>query len=122
MTALAKKPLALLSFLFLIGVLHTQAAQVGSGPFANAKVYPNPWRIDQHGSIDMTFNGLPAGTHVKIFTISAHLVRELTADSSGTATWNRTNRSGQAVASGIYIYLLIDPQGNDSSGKLAIIK
>ncbi len=98
------------------------AGRVATSPLSGAKAYPNPWRVDRHAGMFVTFAGIPVGTHVKIFTIAAHLVKDITADSSGQALWDRTNSSGEAVASGIYIYLLIDPQGNHASGKLAIIK
>lgn len=98
------------------------AASVSTNPLAGAKAYPNPWRVDQHSNTSVTFTGMPGGSQIKIFTISAHLVRELTADSSGTIGWDRKNSAGQDVASGVYIYLIIDPQGNDTSGKIAIIK
>ncbi len=98
------------------------AANLATSPLAGAKGYPNPWRIDRHANVSITFDGMPGGTHIKIFTIAGHLVKELTTDSSGRASWDRTNSSGHSVASGVYIYLLIDPQGNDASGKLAIIK
>lgn len=115
------------SKLFLGLVLATVSAplfgaSVSTNPLAGAKAYPNPWRVDQHSNTSITFAGMPAGSQIKIFTISAHLVKELMADSNGTVSWDRANSSGQAVASGIYIYLIIDPQGNDTSGKIAIIK
>jgi hypothetical protein len=65
---------------------------------------------------------MPAASLVKLFTVSGREVKEISADSSGIATWDRTNDAGQQVASGVYIYLIIDPQGNETSGKLAIIK
>lgn len=97
-------------------------ANVSTNPLSGAKAFPNPWRVDKHANSSVTFDGMPGGSKIKIFTISAHLVKELTADSSGIATWDRMNNSGQSVASGIYIYLIIDPQGNDTTGKIAIIK
>ncbi len=108
--------------LALIPALPLYGATVAAGSLSGAKAYPNPWKIDQHASSMVTFDGMPASSKIKIFTVSAHLVKELAADSNGMALWDRTNSSGQQVASGIYIYLIIDPQGNDTSGKIAIIK
>jgi hypothetical protein len=72
--------------------------------------------------MSIKFEGMPGGSMIKIFTISGHEIKELSADSTGLALWDRTNEGGELVASGVYIYLIIDPQGNTSSGKLAIIK
>jgi hypothetical protein len=89
---------------------------------SGAKAYPNPWRSDKHANLTIKFDGMPAASLIKIFTISGREVKQLNADSTGTASWDRTNDSGDFVASGVYIYLIIDPQGDETSGKLAIIK
>jgi len=84
-------------------------------------VYPNPWRSDRAYPRQMTFAQLPAGTTVKIFTVSGHLVKTLDPQSPGFSTWDLTNDSGDRVASGIYIYLATTPSGNKARGKLAVI-
>jgi hypothetical protein len=50
---------------------------------------------------------MPPSSTVKVFTISAQLVRTLDA-SGGSAFWDLTNNIGQTVASGFYIYLATD--------------
>ena len=112
-----------LVILLLVAVaLPLKAASVVTSSLAGAKAFPNPWRSDKHANMSVTFDGMPASSVIKIFTVSAREVKQLTADSSGSALWDRTNDSGEPVASGVYIYLIIDPQGNHTSGKLAIIK
>ena len=109
--------------LLLIAVaLPLRAANTVSTTLNGVKAFPNPWRSDKHSNMSVTFDGMPASSVIKIFTVSAREVKQLSADSNGTALWDRTNDSGDAVASGVYIYLVIDPQGNHTSGKLAIIK
>jgi hypothetical protein len=107
-------------FLFLM-VPAAQAASVATSPLNAVKVYPNPWRVDKHQNISIKFEGAPAGSVIKIFTIAAQEVKVLAADASGSATWDRTNMGGERIASGVYIYLIIDPQGNETSGKIAVI-
>lgn len=85
------------------------------------RVYPNPWRADQDGNSTITFDHMSPASTVKIFTISAREVRTLSAD-NGSAEWDRTNNAGDKVASGIYLYLITDGQGNQTKGKLAIIR
>jgi hypothetical protein len=88
---------------------------------ASMRVYPNPWRTDQHGGHPITFDQMGLGSDIKIFTVSGHKVKELNG-SSGSVTWDLTNDSGSQVASGIYIYLVKDSEGNKAKGKLAVIR
>jgi hypothetical protein len=94
---------------------------VASTNQADVRVYPNPWRKDKHAGHPITFDQMTSGSDVKIFTVSGHKVKELDG-SSGTATWDLTDNSGDQVASGIYIYLIKDSQGNKVHGKVAIIQ
>jgi len=114
-----REMIAILSLMLLSAPLHA-ASTVAA--ISSAKAYPNPWRADKHSNILIKFDTMPAASLVKIFTVSGRQVKELMADSMGLARWDRTNDSGDPVASGVYIYLIIDPQGNETSGKLAIIK
>lgn len=93
----------------------------GSGSVITPRVYPNPWRKDKHAGSPITFDQLASGSDVKIFTVSGHKVKELTAV-GGSVTWDLTDSSGDSTASGIYIYLITDSQGNKVRGKIAIIK
>ena len=98
----------------------------GQITFTNAdlsgvKVYPNPWRSDKHAGKSVTFANLPERPLVKLFTVGRHKVRGLN-ETGGQAPWDLTNDSGDKVASGIYVYLITDGQGNKVKGKVAVIK
>jgi hypothetical protein len=86
----------------------------------NPQVFPNPWRADKHTG-GITFNQVVAGGMIKIFTVSGHQVREIPVTST-SASWDLANDKGDKVASGIYIYLATDGQGNKARGKMAVIK
>jgi len=95
---------------------------VNPGTMFSVQVYPNPWRSDKHASHPtITFSGLLSGTTIKLFTISGHKVKELLTDES-SISWDLTNTSGDKVASGIYLYVITDAQGNKVRGKVAVIK
>mgnify|MGYP001575448918 CR=1 FL=1 len=49
-----------------------------------------------------TFSNLPPNARLRIYTLSGRLVKDITADVAGIATWDATSSSGEAVASGIY--------------------
>jgi hypothetical protein len=85
------------------------------------RVSPNPWRSDRHSGVPITFDQLPPGSTVKIFTLSGRWVRTLDAP-DGFANWDRKNDDGDLVASGIYLYVFTGPQGDTTRGKLAIIR
>ena len=101
------------------GAVQTGVSMIGSD-LSSVRVYPNPWRVDQHQGIPMTFDQLPPNSTVKIFTISAHWVKTLSTSGS-RATWDLTNHSGQNVASGIYLYL-VSSNGQTTRGKIAVIR
>jgi hypothetical protein len=91
------------------------------------RVYPNPWRQDKHATKPIVFDQLPLGATVKIFTVSGQLVRSLTP-ALDKATWDLKSDSSDAVASGLYIYLITvgdtgyGGNAQKTRGKLAIIR
>ena len=89
---------------------------------ALVNVYPDPWRADQHSGHDLTFGEIPLGSTVKIFTVSGRWVQTIAESGSGKATWDLKNADGEKVQSGLYLYLVTDPQGDQSRGKFAIIR
>ena len=114
-----RKWIGIFALLGCVASLHAEA--VVSSTLNGAKAFPNPWRADKHANMLIRFENIPAASTIKLFTVSGREVKALSTDSNGMASWDRTNDSGDRVASGIYIYLIIDPQGNETSGKLAII-
>ena len=86
----------------------------------HALVYPNPYAADSCGS-EITFDRLSIDSTIQIFTIAGELVCEIRVESS-PQKWDAKNSVGERVASGIYIYLIKDPSGNNKVGKLAVIR
>jgi len=90
--------------------------------FGNVRVFPNPWRRDRHDNHPITFDRLPLGSVVKIFTVSGHWVKTLTTNID-SAVWDLKNDGGDSVASGIYVYLIkVDGSGDKVTGQIHIIK
>jgi PKD repeat protein len=87
----------------------------------SVRVYPNPWRRDHHEGKNITFDQVPAGSTLRLFSVSGRLVRTLNNSGGGVVTWNLTNDGGDAVASGLYVYLIKTKDGS-TRGKLAIIR
>ena len=68
----------------------------------------------------MSFDHLPLGSAVKIFTVSGHHVKTLTP-AIDSVTWDLTNSAGDKVASGIYLYV-IKAGDEKTQGKVVVIK
>lgn len=85
------------------------------------RAYPNPWRSDRGYTQQITFDQLTGNTTIKIFTASGHLAKTLTTGAS-LIPWDLTNNSGDKVASGIYIYLVTNDQGQQARGKVVVIQ
>jgi len=95
---------------------------VAAGGLFNAvRVYPNPYKAGR-GDTGITFDQMPVGSSIKIFTVSGRWVTTLAADGGGKATWNLTTDSGDKAASGIYLYLVTDGQGDKIHGTLTVIR
>lgn len=96
---------------------------------ASVRVYPNPYKPNNASADDGTpyspgspnsgviFDNLPAQVTVKIFTVSAQLVRELSSGASGgRVQWDAKNDRGADVASGGYFAVINSP------GQKAVVK
>ncbi|MFH1369366.1 MAG: fibronectin type III domain-containing protein [Elusimicrobiota bacterium] len=95
-------------------------------------VYPNPYKPGSGGAFDNTslgtgvlFDKLTQKANIKIFNIAGELVAECDeTNGDGKYLWNICNADGEKVASGVYIYLVTNPDDSSqkTKGKFAIIK
>ena len=73
----------------------------------------------------IVFSGLTANAKIKIFNIAGELINELEeTNGNGNCLWDTKNKEGNKVASGVYLYYIINPEDNSqkSKGKFAIIR
>ncbi len=92
------------------------------------KVYPNPYRpgsATDHNDTALgkgiVFSGLTERSRIRIFTVAGELVREIKS-SGAVVLWDTKNNGGADVASGVYVYIVTDPDdtSHKAHGKLAI--
>ena len=87
------------------------------------RVYPNPVRpgIGDKGAI--TFDRLPAGTRIQLFTTGGELLETLdvTDQDHNRKEWWLTSNNTADVSTGIYIYVL-EFDTEKKIGKIAVIK
>jgi hypothetical protein len=84
-----------------------------------ARLFPNPFRASSDGFV--TIDHVPPAAHVRVFTLRGELVSDITANSSGLATWSGTNGSGRAVASGLYL-VVVEANSSKKIMKLSLIR
>lgn len=73
--------------------------------------FPNPFRPSQ-GHTTIGFANLSSGAHVKIYSTTGRLLKELDADTTGRiTTWDGSDSNGRPLASGVYVAVF--SQGRD---------
>ena len=87
------------------------------------RVYPNPVRPNAADKGVITFDKLPIGTHIQLFTPNGVLLEALDVtdqDHNRKEWWLTSNNTGD-VSTGIYIYVL-EFETERKIGKIAVIK
>lgn len=88
--------------------------------FSNAIAYPNPYRPEYNGKI--TIKNLPNRALVKITDVVGNLIYESKAE-GGIVEWDTNNAKGKAVASGIYLVLMMNSDGTETKTlKIAVVR
>ena len=67
---------------------------------------------------EMVFEGVTQGSTLSIYTLSGKLVKSVTG--GGSLTWDAKNGWGGSVSQGMYLYVITDPLGNKTTGKVVI--
>ncbi len=117
-----------------------EAIWVGSpatGIIDDIYAVPNPFRTGSSAQTTPYYHNYEDGDYVKffnippqaklrIFTISGDLVWKAVNDNSyggeGIIKWNAENMEGQQVTSGVFIYRCEDTNGEDTYGKVIVIR
>ena len=89
-----------------------------------AHCYPNPYKPNSGlGHNKITFARLTSKTKVRIYNVAGELVYETERDTpTGELDWDVKNKSGEDIASGVYIYLIADELNHKAKGKFAVVR
>ena len=109
------------------------SSDAAAADLSNAFVYPNPLKAGTlaadapYQAAVITFKKLTSEARLKVYNIVGEMVYDdvKTDDAStDTLTWDTKTKSGEKVASGVYVYQLTNPKvsSDKKSGKLAIIR
>ncbi|NIM03947.1 T9SS type A sorting domain-containing protein [bacterium] len=86
-------------------------------------VYPNPFKVKEAKDGCVKFINLPKNVTLRIYNIAGEMVYKKVYDNTGGGiTWDGKNDSKRTVATGVYIYLLKDDNGNKKTGKISVIQ
>jgi hypothetical protein len=100
----------------------------GGVDLSEVRVVPNPYIVtsgyeSQQNVRQIRFMYLPPECSITVFTVSGTRVKTLQHNSTnGSLSWNLVTDWGQALAFGVYVYVVEDPLGNRHIGKFALIK
>ncbi len=119
---LMKKIVPLIIVSLLLVKMDTQLLAAMSANLNSVIAYPLPFDSSRnHNAI--TFDNLTAQFRIRIFTLKGQIVCDRTGETlDGTWAWNLRNDDGQAVAQGIYLYVVTNNAGQKYTGKLIVAR
>ena len=94
---------------------------------ASLTAYPNPFVMGgrENGQVEtgLRIVGLPLDSTVHLFSLEGRLIRILEAEPGATAiVWDGTDRDGDVVGSGIFVYAARTRDGRTVRGKVAVVR
>ena len=104
---------------------------------SSIKVVPNPYLVRAAWDIDndyqkIQFINLPTECTIRIYTIAGDLVKTLhhkepyntgfQGQTRGTAYWNLMTENNQKISTGVYVFFVESPFGDNAIGRFAVIR
>lgn len=80
-----------------------------------AYAFPNPYVVSSPDDL-LNFN-FSGNARLRVFTVAGELVAE-----RPVPVWDGRNDAGEAVASGVYLFVLTDSDGNAGQGKFLLVR
>ncbi|OGS27464.1 MAG: hypothetical protein A2297_04895 [Elusimicrobia bacterium RIFOXYB2_FULL_48_7] len=83
------------------------------------RAYPNPFSLKSGAPMKFSLSGTTGG-EIKIFTVSARLVKTITVPAgTTTALWDCKNTDSEKIRPGLYLYTITENDGTKTTGRLA---
>lgn len=90
-----------------LSTFQVQLAAAAPTSLASARAFPNPMFGSRPGiGSYFTFDGLPAGAEIRVYTLRGELLFEGRANGMGQARWEAVNTGGGKIGSGLYLAYL----------------
>lgn len=102
----------------------TPTAVMTSPDLKNVKVFPQPCNMTGGACKGVTFKNLSAWTNLRIFTLNGGLVYRIDeATPSGEYFWDlAAYKKSEAIAPGLYLYIIMNEDKEVARGRIAIIR
>ena len=87
--------------------------------------YPNPFNPTKQQTNIVYYSNNQGTTTIKILTITGRIVRTIsdaTEIGSNEALWDGKNGRGQIVRNGVYVAIIMTPDGSKQTVKIAVVK
>ena len=89
--------------------------------FKELFLYPNPFIVN-NGEKQLTIDGLIKDTDIKILNIEGRVIDEFSSPGGRIAFWDGRDQNGKFVASGVYLVVAYDKEGNNvTTSKIAVL-
>jgi hypothetical protein len=120
---------ALIPGLQFVWDVETGTEVVASWELDRVHTVPDPYLATSRYDFSPTtkqlmFVNLPPRASIRIYTLTGVLVDQIEHDDptgGGRAVWDMRNRNNQFVASGVYFFHLVTPEGDERVGKFTIL-
>jgi ligand-binding sensor domain-containing protein len=90
--------------------------------FTELFIYPNPYKLN-NSSGRLTIDGLIKDADIKVLTINGKLIKEFSSPGGRIAYWDGRDTAGKLVASGVYLIIAFDKEGNNiKTAKVAVLR
>ena len=107
------------------GFIYSGITNISTNTETSAYNYPNPFN-PQRQTTSIVYSSSSTGTTtIKIFTITGKIVRTITDNAvvgSNEAQWDGKNGRRQMVRNGVYVAVIMPPDGMKYSVKIAVVK
>lgn len=95
--------------------------------YSRLVVGPNPFVIADGSGARLNFINLVPGSEIKVVSINGQLIRTLNSTDfsevkGGQAQWDGRNEEGELVATGIYLFLTTNEDGQERAGKVMVVR
>ena len=108
------------------GFIYSGITNISTDPAASAYNYPNPFNPHRQPTSIVFSSNSTGTTTIKIFTITGKIVRTITDNNtvvgSNEVQWDGKNGRRQTVRNGVYVAVIMPPDGSKYSVKIAVVK
>jgi len=125
----ANRPPMIPNLSFSLAITDAGIVQAGKPDLSAIHTVPNPYLANSRFDLaptekQMMFVNMPERCTLRIYSLTGVLIKNINySDQSGGGrlVWNMRNRDNQFIASGVYFFVVVTPEGDEHVGKFTVI-